>query len=105
VRIIKMVSDEEYKASGQSYPGQPYTGRLRAIRDAMIALKAGKTTPQEVREALLNEEEMDEAEEDSAAIKFPKEKSSEQTKLEAQLEELLKEAESKREEPKEGASF
>jgi len=48
---------------------------------------------------------MDEAEEDSSAIKFPKEKSSEQTKLEAQLEELLKEAESKREEPKEGASF
>lgn len=105
VRIIRMVSDEEYKASGQKYPGQPFTGRLRAIREAMDALKAGNTTPQEVRETLLNEAEMDEEDEKSAAIKFPKEKSSEETKLEAQLEELLKEVESKRDDSKQEASF
>ncbi|KAK4243481.1 tRNA synthetases class I-domain-containing protein [Corynascus novoguineensis] len=94
VRVIQMVSDEEYRASGQSYPGQPYTGRLRAIREHMAALKAGKMTPQEVREAMQQPAEED----DGSLLKFPKEKNPEQTRLETQLEELLKEAESKEKE-------
>lgn len=31
VRIIQMVSDEEWAESGQRYPGEPYTGRVRRI--------------------------------------------------------------------------
>lgn len=31
VRIIQMVSDEEWAASGKRYPGEPYTGRVRRI--------------------------------------------------------------------------
>jgi tyrosyl-tRNA synthetase len=93
VRIIKMVSDEEYKASGQTYPGQPYTGRLRAIRALMKSLKAGKTTPDEVRQTLRNEEMREEQE--ALTLKFPKEKSDIEIQLEAQLEELLNAAETK----------
>jgi tyrosyl-tRNA synthetase len=91
VRVIQMVSDEEYKKSGQQYPGQPYTGRLRVLRDQVQALKAGKTTPLEVREALQQGEEEDA---EIGSLKFPKEKSAMETQLESQLEELLKEAES-----------
>lgn len=38
VRIIELLSDEDYAASGQQYPGQPNTGRLRAVREDMKAL-------------------------------------------------------------------
>ncbi|KAL8392638.1 hypothetical protein RB595_002726 [Gaeumannomyces hyphopodioides] len=38
VRIIELLSDEEYAASGQQYPGQPFTGKLRAVRNDMKAL-------------------------------------------------------------------
>ncbi|KAK4129367.1 hypothetical protein N657DRAFT_639979 [Parathielavia appendiculata] len=95
VRIIKMVSDEEYKASGQTYPGQPYTGRLRQMKELMTLLKAGKTTPAEVRQTLLNEAMREEEDGDESTLKFPKEKSDVEVKLEAQLERLLEEAESK----------
>lgn len=33
VRIIKLVSDEEWKRSGQTYPGMPGTGRVRKLMD------------------------------------------------------------------------
>ncbi|KAK8064383.1 tRNA synthetase class I [Apiospora phragmitis] len=32
VRIIKVVSEEEWKSSGQSYPGEPGKGRVRQLR-------------------------------------------------------------------------
>ncbi|KAK7986933.1 tyrosyl-tRNA synthetase [Apiospora saccharicola] len=35
VRIIKVVSDEEWKRSGQSYPGEAGTGRVRKLMDLM----------------------------------------------------------------------
>lgn len=31
VRIIELVSDEEWKASGKVYPGEPYTGTVRRV--------------------------------------------------------------------------
>jgi tyrosyl-tRNA synthetase len=98
MRIVQVVSDEEYKASGQHYPGQPGTGRLRALREHMRALKAGNTTPQMVRDALRKEAEADEVLASSNTLKFPEKKSDEQTKLEAQLEDLLKDVEAKKEE-------
>lgn len=100
VRVIEMVSDEEYQKSGQKYPGQPYTGRLRVLQEHMKALKMGQTTPQQVREAMLKDAEKEEEGETSDTLRFPKEKSAEQTKLETQLEELLKAEESKKADPK-----
>jgi tyrosyl-tRNA synthetase len=35
VRIVEMVSDEEWKASGREYPGQPYTGEVRKLKQAL----------------------------------------------------------------------
>ncbi|KAI5924043.1 tyrosyl-tRNA synthetase [Camillea tinctor] len=32
IRVVEMVSDDEWKASGQTYPGEPYTGRLRKFK-------------------------------------------------------------------------
>ena len=106
MRVVQMVSDEEYKASGQQYPGQLGIGRLRALRDMMNELKAGKTTPQQVRDLLQSE-----AEKEAPAhqvlddlIEFPKEKPTELEKLEKQLEKLLQEVESTPEDSKPEAS-
>ncbi|KAK4153245.1 hypothetical protein C8A00DRAFT_34016 [Chaetomidium leptoderma] len=106
VRVIEMVSDETYAQSRQTYPGQPYTGRMRGLYDHMKALKAGQATSADVRKAL-SEAEKDDEPDTADALKFPKEKRPEQTKLEIQLEDLLKEVESKEAESKskEGASF
>jgi tyrosyl-tRNA synthetase len=35
VRIIEMVSDEEWKKSGKMYPGEPGTGVVRLLREAL----------------------------------------------------------------------
>ena len=55
VRIIELVSDEHYAASGQTYPGQPYTGKTRLAIMSIIeeAKKAGvEVTAKEVRQKL-----------------------------------------------------
>ncbi|KAJ4296981.1 tyrosyl-tRNA synthetase [Collariella sp. IMI 366227] len=93
VRVIEMVSDEAYKASGQKYPGQPYTGAVRALREQLKALKAGKVSPSQVKEAMAKEADIEEKSNTDSGIKFPQEKTEERVKLETQLEELLKAAE------------
>ncbi|RSL65025.1 hypothetical protein CEP54_004412 [Fusarium duplospermum] len=35
VRIVELISDEEWEASGQIYPGQPYTGVMRRMKEAL----------------------------------------------------------------------
>ncbi|KAK2617044.1 tyrosyl-tRNA synthetase [Conoideocrella luteorostrata] len=35
VRIVELVSDEEWEASGQIYPGQPFTGMVRRITEQL----------------------------------------------------------------------
>ncbi|KAJ3504766.1 hypothetical protein NM208_g16289 [Fusarium decemcellulare] len=35
VRIVELISDEEWDASGQIYPGQPYTGLVRRMKDEL----------------------------------------------------------------------
>lgn len=52
VRIIKMVSDKEYEASGQNYPGQPFTGRLRLLRETLSSMKKGEITIEEAKKAV-----------------------------------------------------
>ncbi|KAK1825691.1 tRNA synthetases class I-domain-containing protein [Podospora conica] len=44
LRIIRVVSDEEYAESGQTYPGQAYTGVVRQMNEKLKALKADRTT-------------------------------------------------------------
>ncbi|KAK3899244.1 mitochondrial tyrosine--tRNA ligase [Staphylotrichum tortipilum] len=96
VRAIELVSDEEYKASGQKYPGQPFTGRLRMFRQSIKALKDGTTTAIDVRKALRQAELEDEKEDQKKdLLQFPEEKSDVHKKLESQLEGLLQEAEAK----------
>ncbi|KAK3300155.1 tRNA synthetases class I-domain-containing protein, partial [Chaetomium fimeti] len=50
VRIIEMVSDEEYKDSDEHYAGQPYTGRFRYLQEYISALRRGTKSASEVRE-------------------------------------------------------
>lgn len=35
VRIVELVSDAEWKASGKTYPGQPYTGAVRTMKEQL----------------------------------------------------------------------
>ncbi|KAI1120621.1 tRNA synthetase class I [Nemania abortiva] len=44
VRIIEMISDEEWKASGKSYPGEAGKGRLRLLRQQLIAASGSTNT-------------------------------------------------------------
>ncbi|KAI0121214.1 tRNA synthetase class I [Xylariales sp. AK1849] len=39
IRVVKVVNDEEWAASGRTYPGQPNTGQTRLLKDAVNALK------------------------------------------------------------------
>ena len=53
VRIIEVISDEEWKESGMTYPGEPYTGKLRQVLKAMKEEKAsGKNAVEEEVDAL-----------------------------------------------------
>ncbi|KAI1363889.1 tRNA synthetase class I [Xylaria arbuscula] len=42
VRIVEMVSDEEWEASGRAFPGEPGKGRVRLLREQLIAANGGK---------------------------------------------------------------
>ncbi|ORY68592.1 tRNA synthetase class I [Pseudomassariella vexata] len=38
IRVVKMISDEEWKASGKIYPGEPGTGKVRRLKAALQAI-------------------------------------------------------------------
>ena len=86
VRVIKMVSDEEYAASGQTYPGQLFTGTVRKLNQIMKDLKDKKLTPEEAKLAV-SEVQRKKAEENQQAqqITFPEEKSRQKKELEDKL--------------------
>ncbi|KAI2638398.1 tRNA synthetase class I [Xylaria nigripes] len=42
IRIVEMVSDEEWVASGKSYPGEAGKGRMRLLRERLIEANNGK---------------------------------------------------------------
>ncbi|KAK0668246.1 tyrosyl-tRNA synthetase mitochondrial precursor encoded by the yts1 protein [Cercophora samala] len=69
IRIIEMVSDEEWKKSGQTYPGEPGTGALRMLREQLRMLKQGRLTPEEVKANLKRNETEEEA--PPGFMKFP----------------------------------
>lgn len=39
IRVVEVVSDDEYKASGQVYPGQPYVGEARILKENLKLLR------------------------------------------------------------------
>jgi len=109
IRVIEMVSDEEYAKSGQTYPGQPYTGAVRKLNKVIKKLKEGQAAEDprhylgkeeidEVRDSMRQMAELEEqqqaeeaAEEaSSSGIVFPEEKSRQRSAMEAKLEELKK---------------
>lgn len=56
VRIVELVSDEEWEASGQTYNGQPFTGKVRIARQRIAeeAAKKGETpSPREMSRRVL----------------------------------------------------
>jgi tyrosyl-tRNA synthetase len=79
VRIIELVSDEEWKASGKTFPGEAYTGRLRMLRKEIAELEA--ELGEEASEAQDEEAEFDakvnEATWEQAYTKEPSSESSE----------------------------
>ncbi|KAJ6781551.1 hypothetical protein PWT90_01546 [Aphanocladium album] len=55
VRIVELVDEEEWKASGQFYPGQAYTGKVRRMKEEIIvhaAERGEELTMQEVNRML-----------------------------------------------------
>ncbi|KAF7538438.1 hypothetical protein G7Z17_g12631 [Cylindrodendrum hubeiense] len=50
IRIVELISDEEWEASGEIYPGQPYTGIVRRIKEQL------KSDAEESGEALTDEQ-------------------------------------------------
>ncbi|KAK1777306.1 tRNA synthetases class I-domain-containing protein [Copromyces sp. CBS 386.78] len=86
VRVIKMVSDAEYAASGQTYPGQSFTGAVRKLNEIMKNLKDNKLTPEEAKRQVdeLQRSEK-EKKEQGQQIVFPEEKSRQKKDLETKL--------------------
>lgn len=37
VRIVELVEEDEWKASGEFYPGEPFTGKVRRMKEEIIA--------------------------------------------------------------------
>ncbi|KAI8964578.1 hypothetical protein F5Y11DRAFT_355466 [Daldinia sp. FL1419] len=57
IRVIQMVSDKEWAASGAMYPGEPGTGRVRLLRDALKKAAQDENLPikdPEMRKKLLD---------------------------------------------------
>ncbi|KAI0102709.1 tRNA synthetase class I [Nemania sp. FL0031] len=71
IRIVEMVSDEEWEASGRSYPGESGKGRLRLLREKLIkASDGGKRSHYSAAELLRVGEQLDRIErEGDAALK------------------------------------
>ncbi|CAK7268691.1 tyrosyl-tRNA synthetase [Sporothrix epigloea] len=99
VRIIEIVSDEEWQSSGRTYAGQPFTGKVRKLRDQLkslrkdlaegetqiSALKTSKVSPNVANEML--EDELEDQEVDAGRIVYP-ETSSRVRNLKAAIKEV-----------------
>jgi tyrosyl-tRNA synthetase len=88
VRIVEIVSDEEYEKSGKTYPGQPYTGKVRMLNDKLKQLKAGLVEAEAIEDALKDIQESD-VDQDEPTIVYPQEKGRQEKALEKKLTEFL----------------
>lgn len=87
VRVVEMVSDEEYAKSGQTYPGQPYTGRVRKMKQELDELEqrvaSGADTGPE--SATKGEDAANEDSGKNPGFVFPRKKGPHETELEQKL--------------------
>lgn len=90
VRVIKMVSDAEYAASGQTYPGQSFTGAVRKLNEIMKNLKDKKLTPEEAKKQVARLQRSEkEKKEHARQIVFPEEKSRQKKDMEIKLKQEM----------------
>ncbi|KAK0657135.1 hypothetical protein B0T16DRAFT_314699 [Cercophora newfieldiana] len=87
IRVINVVSDQEYEESGETYPGMPNTGAVRKLKSQLSKLRSGLSSASEVEEVLAQSRKQ--ADKDDILV-FPEEKSSTQLELEAKLQEEIK---------------
>ncbi|KAK4158703.1 mitochondrial tyrosine--tRNA ligase [Cladorrhinum sp. PSN259] len=92
IRVIKMVSDEEYKASGETYPGQPYTGAIRQLRQQLARLRNGEASVEQIKDFLGQDAEGTD-EDASGQIKFPDERNRVVKSIEHRLQRLVEQKE------------
>jgi tyrosyl-tRNA synthetase len=107
IRIIEVISDEEYERLGLTYPGQPGTGRIRRLREQMKLLKEGKTTAEAVKKFMKEQLGMEKElaafgaeapeEESDDVFRLPERKSPYQLRLEMQLNEMVEKMEKEEE--------
>ncbi|KAI0473369.1 tyrosyl-tRNA synthetase [Xylariaceae sp. FL0804] len=65
VRVVEVVSDEQWKASGQTYPGEPGTGKVRMLRNQLREAAGGKNlhfTEMELAEIMAAEQQVEDDE-------------------------------------------
>jgi len=87
IRVIEMVSDEEYKASGQTYPGQPYTGMVRKLNEHLKAIKRGVAVPMEEIKKVTGRQAVPKYSQQT--LVFPEDKGRQRKELESKLREEL----------------
>ncbi|EPE06221.1 tyrosyl-trna synthetase [Ophiostoma piceae UAMH 11346] len=90
IRIIEIVSDEQWKASGRTYRGEPFTGKIRQMRSELKELKTLQLTRDElIAEMKKSGEEVPRAKHTktgSSRIVFPSPKNSKLTKLQTEID-------------------
>lgn len=92
VRIIEVVSDDEWRASGATYPGEPGKGQLRQLREKIKALRRelGMDDDPRSQETIVAEEPAGEQEHDAGegVLHFPEQKSASLLRAEEELQRL-----------------
>ncbi|KAK0746422.1 tyrosine--trna ligase precursor, mitochondrial (cyt-18) [Schizothecium vesticola] len=101
LRIIKVVSDEEYAASGLTYPGQPYTGVVRKTNMRLKEIKHDSTLAEKIAKELEAESNAQKEAASGRTLIFPEDKGRQRREIEERLREQLKKSE-EREEGEEG---
>ncbi|KAJ4410013.1 tyrosyl-tRNA synthetase [Neurospora sp. IMI 360204] len=89
VRVIQMVSDAEYALSGQSYPGQAFTGAVRKLNEIMKNLKENKLTPEQAKDAVNELQRSKQEKQQGQQIVFPEEKSRQKKDMEIKLKQEM----------------
>jgi len=82
IRVIKVVSDQEYTEAGEKYPGMPLSGAVRKLNEHLTKLRAGLSSVNEVGKQLASDRgEID----PNDILVFPEDKSEQRLELEAEL--------------------
>jgi tyrosyl-tRNA synthetase len=96
VRIIELISDEEWKESGKVYPGEAFTGTLRRVVAQLkeeAASSGREVSDKEIRRQLRQQRDSEEVHvANNPAIRFPSKEERRRSK-EPTEEELLRKAE------------